>query len=46
MCHTCDDVLVEEVVEIVVVFADVEETVTFKTERLMYFEIKTDCFHF
>ena len=46
MGHTGYDVLVEEVVEIVVVFADVEETVTFETERLMYFEIKTDCFHF
>ncbi len=45
MGHTCNDVIVKEVIEVIVVFADVEETVTFQTERLMYLEVETNCFH-
>ncbi len=41
-----DDVVVGEIIEVVVVAADIEEAVTFQTERLMYLEVKTNCFHF
>lgn len=43
--YTGDDVVVGEIIEVVVVAADVEETVAFETERLMYLEVKTNCFH-
>ncbi len=39
------DVVVGKVVIVVVVIAYVEKAVSFETERLMYLEIKTDCFH-
>ena len=43
--YTGDDVVVGEIIKVVVVAADVEETVAFETERLMYLEVKTNCFH-
>lgn len=41
-----DDIIVGEIIKVVVVAADVEETVTFETERLMYLEVETNSFHF
>ena len=46
VCYAGDDVVVGEIIEVVVVAADIEEAVTFQTERLMYLEVKTNCFHF
>ena len=40
-----DDVVVGEVIVIVVIVADIKETVVFQTERLMNLEIKTNRFH-
>jgi hypothetical protein len=40
-----NDVVVGEVIIIVVVVADVKETVVLQTERLMNLEIKTNRFH-
>ena len=45
LSYTGEDVVVGEIVIVVVVIADVEETITFQTEWLMYLEIKTNCFH-
>ena len=39
------DVVVEKVIVVVVVVADVKETVALQTVRLMYGEVETDCFH-
>ena len=43
--YASDDIVVGEVVEIIMVVAYVEKAVAFEAERLMYLEIKTDCFH-
>ena len=45
LSDTGDYVVVEEVVIVIVVVAYVKKTVAFETERLMDFEIETDCFH-
>ena len=40
-----NDVFVEEEVVVVVVVADIEETVAFEAERLVDFEYEVNCFH-
>ena len=45
MSDSGNDVVVEEIVEVVMVAADIEEAIALQTERLMYFEVKTDGFH-
>ena len=45
LCDARDDVIVGKVIIVVVVVADVEETVMFQAERLMNLEIKTNRFH-
>ena len=40
-----DDFVVCEIIVIIMVVADIEETVAFQTERLMYLEIETDILH-
>ena len=39
---TVDDFIIGEVIIIVVVVADVEETIAFQAERLVYLEIETN----
>ena len=41
-----DAVFVGIIIVIIVVVADVEETVTFQMDDLMYLKVKTDCSHF
>ena len=45
LSYASEDIVVGEVIVVVVVIAYVEEAVTFQTKRLMYLEIKTNCFH-
>ena len=45
MSNASDDVIIGKVIVVVVVIADVEESVVLQTEWLVYLKIKTDCFH-
>ena len=45
MCYAGDYIVVGEIVVVVVVVTDFEETIFFQTEWLMYVKIKTNCFH-
>ena len=45
LSYAVDDFLILEVIVIVMVVANIEEAISFQTERLMYLKIKTDCFH-